>query len=340
MYLAPLNYDRFFRKVFSHEHIAKQFLEDFLEVTITDIKLLKDKKHLTDKSAKVEFDFRCTIGDADVIIDMQQWYKTDVVQRFYTYHTAGTVLQLEKLPDKKLAEELMDKRSKEKDYKKLKPVLTLIWMANDTLLFKENYVGYVMTPEIVSDFIRNVSLWKSEKFLKLLEEREKVLKIMANDAKDLDFLPKNRLIFLFQPNIAKDKSIKKYHRWFRFAEKTRRKDNAEADFEEYRQDPVFREIMRLIVTEEMSADDLAYIETEAESREMVQRFLEGEYNMGKKDGRKIGLQEGEQIGLEKGEQKNKRETAILMINEGEPNEKISKYTELTIAEIEQVRKEM
>jgi len=30
MYLAPLNYDRFFRKIFKDDAIAKAFLEDFL----------------------------------------------------------------------------------------------------------------------------------------------------------------------------------------------------------------------------------------------------------------------------------------------------------------------
>ncbi len=37
MYLAPLNYDRFFKKVFSDIKIAKKFLEDFLGVDIEEI---------------------------------------------------------------------------------------------------------------------------------------------------------------------------------------------------------------------------------------------------------------------------------------------------------------
>lgn len=31
MYLVPLNYDRFFKKKFSHTHIAKAFLEISIE---------------------------------------------------------------------------------------------------------------------------------------------------------------------------------------------------------------------------------------------------------------------------------------------------------------------
>jgi hypothetical protein len=61
MYLAPINYDRFFKKVFSHLDIAQQFLEDFLEVKITNIQFLDKQHFLTDDSAKVEFDFRCSI---------------------------------------------------------------------------------------------------------------------------------------------------------------------------------------------------------------------------------------------------------------------------------------
>ena len=44
MYLAPLNYDRYFRKVFSEISIAKKFLEDFLDVTIETIEPL-NKEH-------------------------------------------------------------------------------------------------------------------------------------------------------------------------------------------------------------------------------------------------------------------------------------------------------
>ncbi|MCP4132179.1 MAG: hypothetical protein GY754_14505, partial [bacterium] len=61
MYLAPLNYDRFFKKVFSDKEISRRFLEDFLEVKIDSIELLKEKHQLTDDASVVEFDFRCKI---------------------------------------------------------------------------------------------------------------------------------------------------------------------------------------------------------------------------------------------------------------------------------------
>ncbi|MGE5340776.1 MAG: hypothetical protein ACM3SY_07870, partial [Candidatus Omnitrophota bacterium] len=87
MYLAPLNYDRFFKRVFSDLNIAKAFLEDFLDVPIEEIKKLENENRLTDDATSVEFDFRCKIKGSYVIIDMQQWYKRDIGKRFYLYHT-------------------------------------------------------------------------------------------------------------------------------------------------------------------------------------------------------------------------------------------------------------
>ena len=53
MYLAPLNYDRFFRKVFKDSLIAKRFLEDFLDVEIETIEKLDEKHRVTDDAAVV-----------------------------------------------------------------------------------------------------------------------------------------------------------------------------------------------------------------------------------------------------------------------------------------------
>jgi hypothetical protein len=86
MYLAPLNYDRFFKKIFSDLDIAKRFLEDFLDTKIEMIEMIKNRHAVTDDATYIEFDFRCKIDGAFVIIDMQQWFKADLVQRFYLYH--------------------------------------------------------------------------------------------------------------------------------------------------------------------------------------------------------------------------------------------------------------
>ena len=340
MYLAPLNFDRFFARVFSHEHISKRFLEDFLDIKIDHIELLKQRHRITDDAARIEFDFRCTIGDADIIVDMQQWYKTDVVQRFYTYHAAGTVLQLEKMPDKKLLPNAREKRVKSKDYTALKPVVTLIWMVDDTLRFKDNYVGYVLTPEAVRHFLAEDKLWREENIVALLKERGRLMKILGNDTKSLDFLPQNRLVFLFQPNIVEDKHAGgSYRRWFEFAEKTRNLENREKDFEEYKSDPIFLEIMRLINKGDLTKEDLEYIESEEENKALFERFLLGERTSAQREGEKIGMKKGlirgEKIGLKKGEgrgeEKANEKVALKIIKDGEPDQKIIKYTGLGTA---------
>lgn len=98
MYLAPLNYDRFFKKVFSETRIAQRFLEDFFDVTIESIEPLPNRHKVTDDSTAVEFDFRCKMNGQYVIVDMQQWYKPDYVKRFYVYHCINSALQLENMP--------------------------------------------------------------------------------------------------------------------------------------------------------------------------------------------------------------------------------------------------
>ena len=104
-----------------------------------------------------------------VIIDMQQWFKTDIVKRFYMYHSMNTVLQLEKMPDKSI--DLEENRKRDiKDYDKLIPVITLIWLADDDLNFNDDFVSYMMTGEILNDFIKNK---KYSKYLKWFELAEK-----------------------------------------------------------------------------------------------------------------------------------------------------------------------
>lgn len=323
MYLAPINYHRFFVKVFSDERIARKFLEDFLDVEIQEFQVLEDRHRITNDAAAVEFDFRCKIQDSYVIIDMQQWYKPDIVQRFFLYHTLNTALQLEELPLKRFDFPNKTKMPKKgKDYRLLAPVYTLIWMVVDTLNFDLDYVSYLMAPELLVDFLNNNRLWREPEIKKLLEERNKVLEVLQNEAKNLDFLPKNRLIFMFQKNIVKNKAMKKYEKWFEFAEKTRNENNAEKDFDAYKGDEIFCEMMRRLRKDTLSDDDFYYIEDQKEAWEEAERLERGFYEDGKKQGRKEGS-------------KNKAiQTAKIMKENQEPVEKISMYTGLSIDEIQ------
>ncbi|MEK7253326.1 MAG: hypothetical protein AAB316_01165 [Bacteroidota bacterium] len=171
MYLAPLNSDYFFRKIFSDLVIAQAYLEDMLGVKIQHIEYLKLRHKLTDGSLQIEFDFRCIIDNQPVVIEMQQDYKPQVVRRFYVYHSVGTALQLENM-----AEELASSKGEEKKkvvlYGKLEPVITIVWMVDDTLGFEDDWVGFTMLPEGVRSFILNDELWTEPAASEaMLEER-------------------------------------------------------------------------------------------------------------------------------------------------------------------------
>jgi hypothetical protein len=327
MYLAPLNYDRYFKKVFSEIKIAKRFLEDFFDITIDELEILPTKHKITDNSTAVEFDFRCKIKDNFVIIDMQQWFKSDIVPRFYMYHSMNSVLQLETMPDKSI--KLSDNKKRDiKDYDKLIPVITLIWLVDDNLKFKEDFVSYTMTSEALNDFIRNKNLWKKENILEIFAEREKCLEIIDNKTRKLDFLQKNKLIYAFQPNIVKNQKYSKYLDWFELADKTRNKLNEKGWFDKYLKDEIFAEIIKRISTETFEQSDWDYINNQENFIEKVKRFEQ------------VFIDEGFELGMEKGLKKGIYETAKNGIIANLPNETIKIMTKLTDEQIDKIRFEM
>ncbi len=56
------------------------------------------------------------------------------------------------------------------------------------------------------------------------------------------------------------------------------------------------------------------------------------------EGKIVGVEEGRKEGREEGELKRNRDIAIEMIKDDEPNDKIRRYTHLTDAEIEQLKR--
>lgn len=331
MYLAPLNYDRYFKKVFSDLNIAKRFLEDFFDVQIESIELLGVQHKITDDAVAVEFDFRCKIEESFVIIDMQQWYKPDAVHRFYTYHCINTALQLEKLPLKSIPLENGIER-RVKDYTKILPVITFVWLVDDTFGCKEDYISYAMTPEIVSDFIKNHLLWQNQDITKILSERALSLGQLTNKTKKLDFLGKNKLIYAFQKNIVANskKENSKYHKyldWFELAEKTKNKLNEKADFLKYAEDEIFAELIRRINKDSLTEEDYTYIDNYEQFTDRVKRWEKPIY------------EEGFDEGMEKGMELKARNTAIELIKDGMSNEKIKKYTGFSDEQIELLHNE-
>ena len=113
------------------------------------------------------------------------------------------------------------------------PTVTLIWMADDTLNFDIETITFALSPEKVVDFIRNNELWATKDVEKICRVREKILVLLDNKSKDLDFLPQNKLVFAFQKNIVKSLKFQPYKEWFEFAEATQNRQNTKKDFEKF-----------------------------------------------------------------------------------------------------------
>jgi hypothetical protein len=68
MFLVPLNYDRFFKKAFSDEEIAKAFLEDFFQQKIIHLEVLPETKRVTDYAQVVKVDYHCIMDNNNHVI--------------------------------------------------------------------------------------------------------------------------------------------------------------------------------------------------------------------------------------------------------------------------------
>ncbi len=284
MYLGPLNSDRLFKKVFSDLEIAKSFLEDFLDIKIDDIVNINKQDNtarVTDDATIVEFDFRCEVNGQFIIIDMQQWYKQDIIQRFYLYHCLNTSLQLQDLDLKSIYLDKKGKEHKVKDYRQLYPAITIVWLVDDSLGTDRDIVSSFMQPEELDRFINEDDLWANGSMQELKQKRKEVLEIMNNDTKDLDFLSKNKLTFALQKNIVaninKNKENPKYAPWFALAAKSRDEKNREEDFKEFETDEfkdTYIRVKKRICKTELTDEELDYITDEAEHQREIQRGLD------------------------------------------------------------------
>jgi hypothetical protein len=257
MFVVSLNLDVFFKKVFSNKKIAKNFLQDFFSVKITEIKLLRTDYKVTDDATIVRFDYRCKINGKYVIIEMQQKYKTDVNKRFYLYHCLGTALQLETL-EPKIITQLNGKTYTEKNYGGLEPVITLIWMVEDTFNFTDDVVAFTTLPESAKTFIADENLWQ-QPIETILSERDKTLKILNNDTKDLGFFSQNRLIYAFQRNIIANKRLSSYFKWFDFANKSRNANNIEEDFSQFNNDEIMAEVIKRLKKDKLTTEEYKFV---------------------------------------------------------------------------------
>jgi hypothetical protein len=258
MFVASLNLDLFFKKVFSNKRVAKKFLEDLLGVEITDIKLLSVENKMTDAAVTVKFDFRCKINGQYVVIEMQQKYKVDVVKRFYLYQAVSTALQLETLKPTVVTKPSGETYT-EKNYSRLEPVITLIWMVDDMLGFEDDFIAFTTLPEVAKDFILDAQLWE-QPFENIVAERQRVINIIGNKTKGLDFFTQNRMIYVFQKNIVKNKRLDlPYFKWFEVAHISRNPNNTEDDFSKYKDDKDMAEVISRIRKDKLPPDEFKYV---------------------------------------------------------------------------------
>jgi hypothetical protein len=257
MYVASLNIDLLFKKVFSDPEIAKSFLQDFLGIIITELVVLGIEHKLSDDAVIVKFDYRCKIDGKYVIIEMQQQYKKDVIKRFYLYHCLDTSLQLETLKPIVITRPNGEKY-KEKDYSGVAPVLTLVWMVDDTLNFDDDFIVFTTLPERTKDFICDETLW-SQPLETILAARAETLKILNNNTKNLDFLQKNKMICIFQGNIAKNMRDEPYGKWFELAKKSKNPNNKKSDFDELKKNKVMAEVIRRLEKKKLEPVEFKYV---------------------------------------------------------------------------------
>jgi predicted transposase/invertase (TIGR01784 family) len=100
-------------------------------------------------------------------------------------------------------------------------------------------------------------------------------------------------------------------------------------FERVKLDPEMQRIQEIIELQEIEINDiieLARRETEEKLREETEKKV--------KEERKASLEEGIEKGREEGEKKEKVKLVKNMLNEGDPLEKISRVTGLSIEQID------
>jgi hypothetical protein len=76
----------------------------------------------------------------------------------------------------------------------------------------------------------------------------------------LDFFSKNKLIYIFQKNIIKNKKVESpYYKWFDFANISRNPDNKEKDFSNYINDKDMAEVINRLRKDKLSPEEFKYI---------------------------------------------------------------------------------
>jgi hypothetical protein len=127
-------------------------------------------------------------------------------------------------------------------------------------------------------------------------------------------MKQNKLIYAFQKNIVKNTKHEKYYEWFEFAERSLKKNNQESDFDKYRKDEVFMEIMRRLQSGNVTNNDFDLIDAYEQLSDTTAE-------------------------LEQEKQRAEQErllSAKTMKNDGMPIELIARYTGFSVDVIEKL----
>ncbi len=163
---------------------------------------------------------------------------------------------------------------------------------------------------------------------------------MNNNAKELDFLPQNRLIYAFQKNIVKNKKYSKYFKWFDLAQKTANKNNTKDDFVLYEKDEILMKVIRRINMETMKPYESEYIDDYNETLKEIELWnktmREEIMKEVKEDIREESIKEGREEGREKGKEEALELIVISAHEEGLTPPLIAAITKLPIEKVVQI----
>jgi hypothetical protein len=125
--------------------------------------------------------------------------------------------------------------------------------------FEKDFIAYTTLPEAAKDFITDTKLWE-QPFENIIAERKKNVEIIGNKTKGLDFFTRNRMIYVFQKNIVKNKRIDlPYFKWFDVANKSRIPNNKEEDFSNYKNDKDMAEVINRIRKDKLPLEEFKYV---------------------------------------------------------------------------------
>ena len=134
-------------------------------------------------------------------------------------------------------------------------------------------------------------------------------------------MKQNKLIYAFQKNIVKNTKHEKYYEWFEFAERSLKKNNQESDFDKYRKDEVFMEIMRRLQSGNVTNNEFDLIDAYEQLSDTTAEL------------------EQEKQRAEQEKQRAEQErllSAKTMKNDGMPIELIARYTGFSVDVIEKL----